>query len=375
MQKSIPVYLDETPWFAITVTKGQTIGDLKKVFGYNRDLRLQMLVNNQDYPVMATSQYNKESIDPVWNDQIQIVATRKHIQRVWSRDPNTDKLILMNFSPSDLFNVCLTNNYVANLCRDKNFWRNKIARDFPLRGKFIYYDQYRSLYQNDPQQLYSIINQKSKIVTLEEDDYIDLANKIPEDDDLSDVDTNLITEAISMKLDKLPLLRGDVIFLEWMGEDRNIGKILWDGEQVVTLNTDIDDYGAVDPEFTFPEFPLNHFFHSIDHNNIIWLSDQTLQELRQNYREEIPDPGNREMMRNMGLSGLYASSVITDNFGTKYRVRFFFDGKAKDFDPKTFKEEIFWRGYLDIDDANIENVQEDGITKQFDVGIYVSRTT
>ena len=368
MQKVIPVYLDETPWFNITVTKGQTIGDLKKVFGHNPDLRLRMLVNNQDYPVMATSQYNQEPIDPLWNNQIQIVATRKHIQRVWSQNPDVDKLILMNFSPSDLFNVCLTNNYIANLCRDKNFWRNKITRDFPLRGKFIYYDQYKQL---DPLELYRIINQQSKIVTLTEDNYRELAAILPEDDEFTDEDALLITEAISQNLDKLPLLRGDVIYLGWMDDYRNSGKFLWDGEKVVNLNHNIDDYGSVSEEFTFPEFPLNHFYSSIDHNHIIWVSDVTLRELQQNYREEIPDLTNEEVIGNVQMTDLHASSVITDNFGTKYKIRFFYDGKLEDFDPKTFKEEIFWRGYVDVDDGNIQDIDEDGITKQFNVGVYV----
>lgn len=131
MQKSIPVYLDESSWFLIMVTKNQTIGDIKKVFEKHPDLRLKMFVNNNEYPVMETSQYNDNFIEPLWNDQIQIVATRKHIERIWSKDPNVDKLILMNLNPQELLSTCLTNNYVANLCRDKYFFQRKLQKDYP----------------------------------------------------------------------------------------------------------------------------------------------------------------------------------------------------------------------------------------------------
>lgn len=368
MQKAITVFLDETPWFQITVTPGQTIEDIKSTFGQNRDLRLKMFIGDNEYPVMETSQYNKEKINPIWNslDKARIVATRKHITRVWTKIPDIDKKILISLNPRELANVCLVDNYIANLCRNKNFWRNKIARDFPLRGKFIYTDEYRKLYQEDPQSLYKKINEQSKMIVLSADSYPALAEAIQEDD-LSPKHPNMITEAIRPDLNKLLLLRGDVIYLEWLYENRNNGKFLWDGEKVVNLLYDysVDEYGTVPSVFTFPEFPLDHFFNTIDHNNIIWLSPQTQQELQRNFKFETFE-GTNDVVGNVELFNLRGSSIITDNFGIKYRVKFYVDdlvyGVTSD---ERVRDAVFKIQYLDIDDASIHPAEEEGADKQF----------
>ena len=383
MAKNIPVYLDETPWFALSVSKGQTIGDIKLVFGNDRTLRLKMFIGNDEYPVMATSQYNKEKIDPLWEnlDRIKIIATRKHIERVLTKDPNLDKMILMNLSPEELSKMCSLDNYIANLCRDKNFWRNKINQDFPLRRK-IHDDFHKNLYKEDPRELYKIINQRSKIFdlgkwsdsnpwylgTLDE-----LTGKYADAD--FDIETGVmeeITEYIRRGIDRMPLLRGDVIYFSWMGDYRNDGKVMWDGEKAVNLSFDIDEYGSVPREFTFPEFPLDHFFDSIVHNNIIWLSDRTIQELHRNYRSEVPNQDNDTVVGNVILSDLRASSIITDNFGTKYRVKFFADiPEAQKVTDEQFRKAVFERKYVDVDDQIIDSAEEEGADKQFNVLVFI----
>ena len=200
---------------------------------------------------------------------------------------DVDKMILLNLDIESLRNVCQVNKYVAEICNDKSFWRNKIAKDFPLRGKFLWYTEYRDLYKNNPKQLYEIINRKSKIVSLSKKNYPALVKKFPDEDEFGDMrDLRLINEKILADIKKLPLLRGDVIHFEWIGKYRNDGKLMWTGERVVELYSKLDDYGSVPKDFAFPEFPIDHFYDSIDHNNLIWISSEKVQEIIKNFDEK-----------------------------------------------------------------------------------------
>jgi hypothetical protein len=200
---------------------------------------------------------------------------------------DVDKIILLNLDLTSLSNVCRVNKYAAEICKDKSFWRNKIVKDFTLRGKFLWYTEYRNLYKNNPKQLYEIINRKSKIVSLSKKNYPALAKKFveAEDFDMSKKDLQLVNEKILPNLKSLPLLRGDVIHFEWTGKYRNDGKLIWTGERAVELYSELDDYGTVPKEFAFPEFPIDHFYESIDHNNLIWISADKVQEIIKNFDE------------------------------------------------------------------------------------------
>ena len=66
--------------------------------------------------------------------------------------------------------------------------------------------------------------------------------------------------------------RGDLIQLEWL-QYRNDGSYLWDGNKVINLCYEYDDYGTVPPEFSFPEFPFTYFEYRILHNNMVFLRE------------------------------------------------------------------------------------------------------
>jgi len=76
--------------------------------------------------------------------------------------------------------------------------------------------------------------------------------------------------------------RGDVIHF---GNDdyRNNNKMIFDGEKLIDLDTDVDDYGGVPPEFVVGdnegEFNIGDFQDVIDHNTINWLSKDKLKEI------------------------------------------------------------------------------------------------
>ena len=75
--------------------------------------------------------------------------------------------------------------------------------------------------------------------------------------------------------------RGDVINFE--GNYRNENKMIFDGEKLEHLFTDIDDYGSVPPKYFCgdkdDEFDIGDFEELIVHNSINWLSPEKIKEM------------------------------------------------------------------------------------------------
>jgi hypothetical protein len=75
--------------------------------------------------------------------------------------------------------------------------------------------------------------------------------------------------------------RGDVICFG--GSYRNERKMIFNGQKLEYLYTDLDDYGSVPPTFLVGdndgEFDIGDFEDSIDHNSINWLSKEKLKEI------------------------------------------------------------------------------------------------
>jgi hypothetical protein len=76
--------------------------------------------------------------------------------------------------------------------------------------------------------------------------------------------------------------RGDVVHF---GKDdyRNNNKMIFDGEKLEHLHTEIDDYGSVPPTYVVGdgpgEFNIGDFEDVIDHNYINWLSKEKLKDI------------------------------------------------------------------------------------------------
>ena len=202
--------------------------------------------------------------------------------RTFTKIRDLDIKILLKLEYEELILKSRINKYVYSLFMDKNMWRQKIAKDFPLRSKYIWYTEYLNLYKENPKQLYQIIARKSKIVHFTWEDFPELSEKIPLEDyaeGLSEEYLQLFTDQLTPKLNDLPLLRGDVIYFGWVGNYRNDGKLMWDGQQVVNLDFSLDDYGSIPRNFTFPEFPFDHFYQSIDHNCLIWIDPKYIEQI------------------------------------------------------------------------------------------------
>ena len=67
----------------------------------------------------------------------------KNIGKFLTGIKDADILILNKLNDEDLFNVCLTNQYTAKLCRDESFWRNRYIQKFG-EDKIKYKPQDRS---------------------------------------------------------------------------------------------------------------------------------------------------------------------------------------------------------------------------------------
>ena len=137
--------------------------------------------------------------------------------RTFTKIRDLDIKILLHLSYKDLISKCVINKYINSLCEDKNLWRNKIAKDFPLRGKFIWYSEYRKLYDDNPRKLYEIIAEKSKIIYLNSEYFPKLVEKFFDEtqfQNVSEEDLNFITNMLPLA--ELELLRGDVIQFSWI---------------------------------------------------------------------------------------------------------------------------------------------------------------
>lgn len=78
------------------------------------------------------------------------------------------------------------------------------------------------------------------------------------------------------------LRRGDIVHF---GDKyyRNDNKLIFDGIKLECLYTHVDDYGSLPPDYVvgdkMEEFDVGDFEYLIDHNQIIWLSKETLQKI------------------------------------------------------------------------------------------------
>lgn len=82
----------------------------------------------------------------------------------------------------------------------------------------------------------------------------------------------------------------------WLYRDyRNIGLIFWHDEKgVLYPYYSIDDYGSVLPDFRIgngpKEFLPDHWNNVVDHNNIIFLSDELVKEIKAAFESSEPNP-------------------------------------------------------------------------------------
>jgi hypothetical protein len=111
------------------------------------------------------------------------------------------------------------------------------------------------------------------------EEYMNAAGNPVEDEGIA----ALLTEHMHAK--SIAAKRGDVVGLHPNTFDdryRNDGVFLYDGEKVTTLDSDIDQYGALPPsiQVTDTEFAPHYWQDVMHHNQIFWLAQPILDRMR-----------------------------------------------------------------------------------------------
>ena len=236
--------------------------------------------------------------------------------------------LVLELSPRDVLSLCLSKkSFSKSICNSDIFWRNKIKIDYP---KQIYPVNF---YEKNPKRLYMLLTMNSKIIELDERKFPELTNINHEDEDDLIIMAENITNSIgkNLMIEGELLKRGDVLHLGWGSSYRNDDTFLWDGEKVVLLDYEIDDYGSVPKEFPFPEFRPEYFSESIVHNNIVRLTPDKIEETIRNFNVDtqtsfVTDRYNK-----------YPIKIQTDISGVivKYNKIFLSDSLEYDKDDKT----------------------------------------
>lgn len=145
MEKSILLYVENTPTVSLIIKKTGKIGDFKKFIRdtYGNDYMITFFVNDkQKLDVFSSSQkkYDNFTFESVWNafkdPKILLTKTKgeeeegkegkeEKRKNILSGMRDTDLLIMQNLKDRDLFNFCLSNKEAQNLCNNEDFWRKR----------------------------------------------------------------------------------------------------------------------------------------------------------------------------------------------------------------------------------------------------------
>jgi hypothetical protein len=86
-----------------------------------------------------------------------------------------------------------------------------------------------------------------------------------------------ITSLASRILDLSKLYRGDIVHFENVGDYRNAGTSIFDGEQLQHLESEPDEYGNTPRSFHIKDFPRTDYWsHNITYNSYVWLDTERL---------------------------------------------------------------------------------------------------
>lgn len=282
-----------------------------------------------------------------------------------------DLKIVSQLELNDIFNFMQVSKYLSELCKNNIIWRYKLIQDFPLRSKFedkYIFNCFDHPYSNlSCMELYHKIIQKSKYIELNNDNASDIKLIFKFKKEWKELfhifNVALLNEFTEiMKKTKifksLPLLRGDVVYFSWIGGYRNDAKLFWDGEKLIQFYHNIDDSGSVPPEFKFPEFPLNHFRDTVDHNGIVWFTNEKVQEIISNIDTEsfdIPCKDNETDEIEFHVICDKFKTYVTDNYNTKFRFKVSVPSCINEY-ISIFKEGFVQKSWLNFEDSDYKLV-------------------
>jgi hypothetical protein len=111
---------------------------------------------------------------------------------------------------------------------------------------------------------------------------------------------------------------GDVIYVcdeqdKYLSNDRNINKFMWDGEKIIGLGDEVDDYGNIPPKIEITDdnnLDAYSWLEIIDHNCYVWYS----REIRDRMNFTIK---NKTYVASVNIRGIIWSFKYMPEVSTK----------------------------------------------------------
>lgn len=196
------------------------------------------------------------------------------------------KIIARTEGLSGLKGICETNQYLSDLCRINKHILIKESDKPRLSKLFTYIEQHGAEGLQD-METGGFCERNKEIINQKIDEYLEqnpqqhanlfeIRVELSESEFDQDMDF-IISDSLQEAFDKWPyrhfMRRGDILFNSIYPRYRNDGKCLFDGEQLIGLDSEFNEYGHVSKEFlAFTEFPPN-YWDNLAYNgiNIAWV--------------------------------------------------------------------------------------------------------
>lgn len=215
---------------------------------------------------------------------------------------NALKIIARTEGLSGLKSVCETDKYFSELCKiNKQILINEV--DKPRLEKLLSYIELNGARGIQSQETESFCKRNHEIINEKIDEY--LVNNPQEEANIFDMYVELSEDEYDRELDfivpdtlqeafdnwgyKYFVRRGDIIFNSVHDRYRNDGKCLFDGNKLIGLETDFNEYGHVSREFlAFTEFPPD-YWEDFAYNGVIiaWVDFSEINILRRYPRDDM----------------------------------------------------------------------------------------
>ena len=166
----------------------------------------------------------------------------------------------------DMSSVCNTNSVIHTSCSTEIFYLQKVEQEYPdfIKADWLTYEQFYKMLK-----IYEI--NKAKMFEIP-DTVFWMDRKKYDNEDTSQLD-ELNEKVLPYVLLNFNIRRGDLIHLESMGDYRNDGKYIFDGDKFISLEFEPDDYGNLPKEFKILDdyliFSPNYWLDVIDHNGYV----------------------------------------------------------------------------------------------------------
>ena len=183
---------------------------------------------------------------------------------------------LLNLSYSDLVNACQVNKQYQHICNQPRFWELKLEQHYPFLATIQGINP-RKIFQylNDPAQ------QKSRLFNIPEDVF-------PYTEEDEDIILANINESILPDLQGRGIRRGDIIYLESIGDYCDVCRFIYNGQNIEDLDYSVDEIGAIPPDYkVIDEFPTRYWENLIyDSSTIHFNSEPYIDQIMNNLRHE-----------------------------------------------------------------------------------------